>query len=317
MKKHFKLSHILFYLFSAAIFFILGLIFAGISGAGKDQGLAGGAIVLGYGVMTGFIAFLLSIFVARFFKEAQIVLSNKIFAGVFVILFLMLTYRYYTQHSNLEEPTNTQNIKLATMTVTAEAPINMPDLDKPPMGLGMAKPNFFDNKVLYFYGNPNLEKTILDHTPTDSLLFIKTELGMEISYAPPWFVPAHLKLDYDILYIRVISIQSDFIEVLVNESNGQTSYMDRSKNKLYLWPEFLLTINSVDPVNHENNPVRVKPLSHAGLVSNQHYAFLKPIRISNQWIQVEMLDDAFNFLGKGWIKWRENDRLLISYSLLS
>lgn len=186
----------------------------------------------------------------------------------------------------------------------------------PPMGLGMAIPKFYENSVLYFYGNPNLEKPVSDHTPTDSLVFKHSEMGMEITYAPPWFAPAHLKMDYELLFIRVLSMNREFIEVMVNEFNGQTAYMDRTQNELRYWPEFLLTINSVEPLSPQNNPVRVKPLSYAGLVSTP-YSFLKPLRISDQWMQVELLDDSFKSHGKGWIKWREDGRLLITYSLLS
>ena len=184
------------------------------------------------------------------------------------------------------------------------------------MGLGMAMPKFYENSVLYFYGNPNLEKPVSDHTPTDSLVFKRSEMGLEIAYAPPWFAPAHLKMDYELLFIRMLSISHEFVEVMVNEFNGQTAYMDRTKNELRYWPEFLLTINSVEPLFSENNPVRVKPLSYAGLVSSP-FSFLKPLRISDQWMQVELLDDNFKSHGKGWIKWREDGKLLISYSLLS
>lgn len=186
----------------------------------------------------------------------------------------------------------------------------------PPMGLGMITPKFYENSVLYFYGNPNLEKPVFDHVPTDSLVFKRSEMGMEITYAPPWFVPAHLKMDYEILFIRMLSINHEFVEVIVNEFNGQTAYMDRAQNELRYWPEFLLSINSVEPLFPENNPVRIKPLSYAGLVSTS-YSFLKPLRVSDQWMQVELLDDNFKSHGKGWIKWREDGKLLIKYSLLS
>ncbi|MBX2990373.1 MAG: hypothetical protein KF749_04295 [Bacteroidetes bacterium] len=188
--------------------------------------------------------------------------------------------------------------------------------DYPPMGLGMAVPKFYDNRVVYFYGNPNLEKPVSDHMPTDSLVFERRETGFEITSAPPWFVPAHLKLDYDILFLRVVSIHSDFVEVIVNELNGHTAFMDRFKSDLRYWPEFLLTINSVEPLFPQDYPVRIKPLSHASLVSTR-YAFLKPLRISSQWMEVELLDENFQPQGKGWIQWQENGKILITYSLLS
>ncbi|KAA3612503.1 MAG: hypothetical protein D8M58_20275 [Calditrichaeota bacterium] len=315
--KKINTSHILFYLLSALIFFFLGMVFAGITGAGKNQGLAGGAIVLGYGVMSGVIVFILAIVLARYLKNELIVLINKIYAALLIIFLLFSIYRYNTNRSDLNPDNQPQKTKVTTSSVSMISAPQALNSNKPPMGLGMAKPNFHDLHVLYFYNNPNLEKSISDHLPTDSLVFKRTERGIEISYAPPWFAPAHLKLDYDILYLRIISIQSGFIEVLVNEYNGQKSYLSKTNCQIKFWPEFLLTINSIEPLQPQNNLIRIKPLSHAAPINMQEYAFLKVLRISNQWAYVEQFDDGFKSLGKGWVKWRENGQLIVSYSLLS
>lgn len=316
MKAYFKLSSILFYFLSALLFFLLGTVLAGIAGAGKGQGLAGGAIVLGYGVMAGCFALIAAVIMVGFVKESRVKLFNKILAAIFVLLIILIIYRYQTRQAAMNQTTPSQFEKTAYPAATAVVPANTQDKYTPPMGLGMGTPKFYEFDVVYFYGNPNLEKPVSDHAPTDSLVFHRSELGMELTYAPPWFVPAHLKLDYGILFLRVVSIHSEFIEVMVNETNGQTAYMDRSKFNLRYWPEFLLSINSAEPLYPQDDPVRVKPLSHAGIVSTP-YAFLKPLKISSQWMQVALLDDRFQVQGKGWIRWRENDRLLIAYSLLS
>jgi len=150
----------------------------------------------------------------------------------------------------------------------------------------------------------------------DSLVFKRTETGIELTYAPPWFVPAHLKMDYEILFLRVVTLHREFIGVVVNESNEQIAFMDRYKNDLQFWPEFLLTINSIKPLNPKSNPIRARPFPHASLSLIQ-YSLLKPIRISDQWIEVELFDDNLNSKGKGWVKWQEKGKLLITYSLLS
>ena len=316
MKAYFKPSSILFYLLSALLFFLLGTVLAGIAGAGKGQGLAGGAIVLGYGVMAGCFALIAAIVTVGFVKESRVRSFNKILAAIFVLLIIFIIYRFQTRQTARNQAKPSQFEKTAYPAATAVVPAYTQDQYTPPMGLGMGTPKFYEYDVVYFYGNPNLEKPVSDHTPTDSLVFQRTEIGMELTSAPPWFVPAHLKLDYDMLFLRVVSIHSEFIEVMANETNGQTAYMDRSKFNLRFWPEFLLTINSIEPLFPQDYPVRVKPLSHAGIVSTP-YAFLKPLKISSQWMQVELLDEHFKSHGKGWIMWRENDRLLIAYSLLS
>lgn len=316
MKSNFKPASILFYFLSALLFFLLGTVLAGIAGAGKNQGLAGGAIVLGYGVMAGFFALIAAVVTVGFVKESRVKLFNKILAVIFILLIIIIFYRFQTRQAAMNQTSPPQFEKTAYPSAIAVVPANTQDKYTPPMGLGMGTPKFYEYDVVYFYGSPNLEKPVSDHAPTDSLVFQRTELGMELTAAPPGFVPAHLKLDYDMLFLRVVSLHSEFIEVMANETNGQTAYMDRSKFNMRYWPEFLLTINSVEPLYPQDNPVRVKPLPHAGLASTP-YVFLRPLRISSQWMQVELLDEHFQPQGKGWIKWRENDQLLIAYSLLS
>ncbi|MBR9916075.1 MAG: hypothetical protein GYB32_14885 [Algicola sp.] len=60
-----KLYSFLFYLLALIAFFFMGITIAGIVGAGKNQGLAGGAIVLGYAVIASLIGLVISLVVAN------------------------------------------------------------------------------------------------------------------------------------------------------------------------------------------------------------------------------------------------------------
>lgn len=185
-----------------------------------------------------------------------------------------------------------------------------------PLGLGMAAPDIYGTSAIYFYGAPTTGKAIREHAPMDSLTFRHTETGLEVATAPPWFAPAHLKPDYDVLWMRAVSMQPDFLEVVVNEHTGQTAYIDRQNTRLRFWPEFLLTIHSIEPKDPAANPVRVKPLDYAGLVQAS-YAFLKPWKVSDEWAYVELLSNDMQSLGMGWIRWRRDGKLLVDYSLFS
>lgn len=185
------------------------------------------------------------------------------------------------------------------------------------MGMGFFEPHFALNPVLYFYGIPNPEKALNEHAPTDSIVFEKTEYGSyTITYAPPWLQPAHLKLDYDILLFSVLSVSSDFARVTVNSTTGQTHYVSRQAGSLQLWPDFLLRVHSVELLQPEQQPVRIKALDHASVVSIP-YEFLKPLEIQGDWMRVELWDRKFESVGKGWVRWQQDGKLLISYSLLS
>ncbi len=322
MKNFLKPSSIVFYFLSVILVFLIMMVISAVTGAAKGQGLAGPAIILGNGLIGGFIAFVIAITVVNFLNEKVVVLLNKIFGAVFLLLVALFVYRFITRDQPNDEPENPER-KLKQKTTEPlpvmgglnSAPVLKSEY-KPPMGLGMVKPNFYNNRVLYLYGDPNLEKPVNDHTPTDSVVFKQTETGFEISYAPPWFFPTHNKMDYEILLLRAVSITPEFTEVMVNETNGQTSYIERHKNKVLYWPEFLFTINSVEIISPGENPIRVKPLSHAGLVTAQ-YSYLRVLKIKNQWMQVELIDEHYKLLTRGWSKWQENGKLLIIYYLLS
>jgi hypothetical protein len=311
--KLLKPINLLFYFLSLVNFIFIGIFFAVVTDAARGQGLAGGAIVLGYGVITGAIALIVSILLAYYLEDKIIILLNKIL-GILLALFLIITaYRILTKEKKEEHiPPKRQVTPTAAAGFVAD--INQPKKSK--MGLGMAAPNFYQNNVLYFYGKPNLEKAINDNSPTDSVVFKQSEVGFEITEAPPWFVPANLKIDYEILYLRIVSIQYDFIEVVVNETNDQTSFIDINKSKILFYPEFLLSVSSIEPINKQDNLVKIKPISHASPV-NSEYDFLRPIRIEQDWVYVELLNNDFKPNGRGWIRWNKDGYLIVKYSLLS
>ncbi len=315
--KLLKPINLLFYFLSLINFIFIGIYFAVITEAAKGQGLAGGAIVLGYGVITGAVALIVSIFLAYYIEDKIIILLNKIL-GILLALFIIITaYRILTREKKEEYSPPKRQVTPTAVVIPASAKYsNQAEQQQSKMGLGMAAPNFYQNNVLYFYGNPNLERAVNDNAPTDSVVIKQSEVGFEITEAPPWFVPANLKMDYEILYLRIVSIQYDFIEVVVNETNDQTSFIDRNKSKILFYPEFLLTVNSIEPIHKQDNLVRIKPMSHASPV-NVEYDFLQPIRIKQEWIYVELLSDDFKPNGRGWIRWNEDGYLIITYSLLS
>ncbi|WP_411031892.1 hypothetical protein [Spongiimicrobium sp. 3-5] len=94
MQQLFKPAKLLLYLLAAILGLMLGAMLAGLLGAGKGQGLAGGAIVLGYGVMGSLIAFISSIIIASYLTVKQVIKINKIVVILLLIFIGGLTYRY-------------------------------------------------------------------------------------------------------------------------------------------------------------------------------------------------------------------------------
>jgi len=308
MKKFFKPACLLLYLLTIIVFFFIGASFVGITGLAKNQGLAGGAILVFYALNFAFFALIASILVVYRFPHSVIVKANKILSISLIVLVVILTYLFLQRKKAKAET------KISTHSLFVQADNNAGESES--MGMGLFYPDFSEKMVIYFYGNPNTSKAVIEHPPIDSIVFYKTEHGnMDISYAPPWLVPEHLKLDYGIIYFKVLSISRDFAEVVVNSTNSKVAYVSRYAGTVSLWPEFLLGVYSVEFISETEHSVFIKPLAHASEV-NTKYEIMQPKVIKGDWMQVELFLDGFVSVGFGWIKWKAGDRHLLRYSLL-
>ncbi|MAZ72871.1 MAG: hypothetical protein CMC70_06965 [Flavobacteriaceae bacterium] len=124
MKKSlFKPARIGFYILMLLSFFMLGLFYADLVDAGKGQGLAGGAIVLGYGIMFSAIAFVASFFIAHFLEISQIKNINWVLLG---ILLTTVGYKMYQfkQQDALENEKNVPYQNKNTIPTATTEPVS-------------------------------------------------------------------------------------------------------------------------------------------------------------------------------------------------
>jgi hypothetical protein len=318
MKKLVKGSSFLLYSLSILVFFFVGVFYVMISGAAEGQGLAAGAIVIGNGIIFASIALVASIVLVyysepRVIKKVNVVLVFALVLSVTYLIFRNLT-REDPETTSMHKPMlSAKALAMASPQEITQAGRNQEE--KP--GLGFFKPTLFDTPALYFYGNPNFMEPVMEHPAFDSLSFQQLEYGgYDISYAPPWFAPHHLKLDYDMLYLKVVGVTGDFAEVVVNKVTGRTAYINRYAGKIIYWPDFLLHVHSIKMLPEREQTIRVKPLDYAGEVNIPH-VFMKPVMVKEKWVKVQLLDDDFQDVGEGCVRWRDENGLLIGYSLLS
>lgn len=316
MKRYVKPSSFLFYFLTILVFFFMGVSYVIVTGSAEGQGLAAGAIVIGTGVVFAFVALVLS-FVALYFSSGRFVKKANLILFITLILFIaFFIFRFYQRHQKKDLSSYQPAISPTALAMASPQEFNPPTDDNDDIGLGFFKPKLFNTPSLFFYGKPGFMKPVAEHSPYDSLTFKEFENGgYDISYAPPWFVPHHLKLDYDILYLKVTGISGDFAEVIVNSLTQQKVWVDRRAGKLLFWPEFLLSVYSVEFPDGAPQTVRVKPLSYAGKVTTD-FDFMKPVFVRDKWMQVNLLDGDLNKVAEGWIRWRNENSLLIRYSLL-
>ncbi len=329
MKNFFKPSRIAFYVLMLVTFFIAGMYFAGLIDAGKGQGLAGGAIVVGYGVLFAGIAFIASFFIAHFTSHKFIVYANIVLLAVVIISYGITHYRYIKRQNAKEESeqfrpesttptTQTEPIGMAIFYKNdASRPITIKDPieENNAMGLGFFKPNFYQHPTLFFYGNVTLEKSVNQHTPTDSLALGRDQFGdFTLASAPPWLWPEAMNSPFGIFYFKVKAVGREFIEVVVNSKNGQTAYLNKRNGDLLFWPEFLLTVSSIDFIEGKTQIPKIKPFDYSGEV-NTPYVYLDPLQVKDEWMQVILNDKNFREVGNGWIRWQNDGELLIKYKL--
>lgn len=217
MKKLFKPACLLFYLLMILVFFFFGVYFAVITGAADGQGLAAGAIVIGYGVFTAFVALLVSFFIAYSASPNTIVRLNQGLAIILLVFISITAYRTITREDSQRSTQSRSEGTPKPAPSTTIAPPGDSDSTLPndsfsanenvELGLGFFTPDFYNRQVLYFYGMLNLEKPVSEHLPVDSLLFQQSDGHQyQITYAPPWLVPEHLKMDYEILHFKILSV---------------------------------------------------------------------------------------------------------------
>jgi hypothetical protein len=183
-------------------------------------------------------------------------------------------------------------------------------------GVGIVMPELQAGQVLRLYSPPDVDQMPDQTIPTDSVTIVQSEYGVEIGYAPPWFAPELVKLDYELLHLRARTLTRYWIEVVVNQKTGETRWVDRQAVRFAEWPTFLLEVFAVEVIHPNSNPVRARPDKRSPVLSTAR-ASLRPLAIQGDWMQVSTDGLADKIVPTGWIRWRDGNRLLVEYSLLS
>ncbi len=313
-----------------------GIAYAKLIEAGKGQMLAAGAIVLGYGVVGSLFGFVISLILSykanRIFiiKLNVILLALNVLAVIYFFVTIQNNQHQRDNKSGFELPVTPTDpginqIKLGSVTLGKAAQLNSSSSNAETpnfknvtsMGLGMFQPDISGKKAMYFYHKPDMEQNILFPTPIDSITFNLDQYNnINIETAPPWLNPQHLKLDYGFMFFKVVTVYSGFIEIEVNVENGRTSFVSSGSGTLKYWPDFLLSVHSIEFLQPETQKIKIKPMDHASDVLIP-YSIMQPKAVQHDWILIELLDNNYNQVGEGWIKWRQHDTMLIGYSLLS
>ena len=137
-----------------------------------------------------------------------------------------------------------------------------------------------------------------------------------IEYAPLYFSPFYSKVDYNLLLLKVISRMDKAVEVIVNELEQRTAYIDNSEVEFMDWPSFILNVNSVEIIYEKDNLLRSQPLSHTPPLDSPIYTYLQPKKIQGDWLQVNLLDDDQEIIREAWVMWNYNGQIALRFNPL-
>lgn len=191
------------------------------------------------------------------------------------------------------------------------------------LGVGVVQPAIDPARPLYFYLSVEPSSYPPEVAPSDSLTFRTGEHYIDIGTAPPWFIPETLKLDYDLLLLRATTVSRFWVEVVVNDSPERprsfprTAWLEREAVTFKPWSEFLLEVYGVEPLDAETNPLRSGPGEEFPDVGTSAGITFRVLAIRGSWAQVEGEDGNESSQPRGWIRWRQDDHLLVNYYLLS
>lgn len=194
-------------------------------------------------------------------------------------------------------------------------------LPDPSLGVGVVAPHQRLDRPLYFFNRPH-GSAGEQHVPIDSLTFQEGPYHTVIDHAPSGFAPLHQKLDYQILLLQAKSITSaGWVEVLLNQETGAAAWVRLHDVAFSTWEDFLLGVYAVEILAPAANRLVANPGNHAadvGSVAAARQAF-RPQAIQGNWMCVAPMEDGQvdEDARRAWIRWRDEDRLLIQYALLS
>ncbi len=189
--------------------------------------------------------------------------------------------------------------------------------------VGIVQPYLDPERPLYFYPAPGPGDHPSVVTPTDSVTFAAGDHYVGIASAPPWFAPEGVKLDYDLLWLKAETLTRNFIEVEVNSLEPRprftprTAWIAREAVRFRPWAELLLDVHSVEILDPVAHPLRTQPSPEAPPEGDAAGMPLRPLAIQGEWMQVEEAEGRESGLLRGWIRWWQDGRLLVSFSFLS
>lgn len=189
-----------------------------------------------------------------------------------------------------------------------------------PVGQGVIKIDFANLPTLYFYADTNAAK------PSNTIAIGKDKEGEFIiknsKEADTWFMPEQLSLEYDIFIIRVDTVIGKWYKVVTNTETATFLWTKAGPIKKFMkWPVFLLKETTAVERGVADIDIKVSPSESAKTIKKiEENDCFEVLEIKGDWMKVRTntkLDcsESKRPVKSGWLKWRDKNRLMISFGL--
>lgn len=125
--------------------------------------------------------------------------------------------------------------------------------------------------------------------------------------------------DYFVLALKCVGEDKSRYEVIVNEETGLKKFVkkDDPTLKFQTWEDHITKAFAVD-FNQDENPLRETPEGKIKVVELPKEVTFHPVKIEGEWLKVswDVAKHGDN-AGFGWIKWKENQEILVELFYLS
>lgn len=187
------------------------------------------------------------------------------------------------------------------------------------LGKGIVNVAFDENTRIDFYSDT------LTSIPEKQIQFfldesIKGYNIRDLKKQKEWLKPQAMWFDYDFFFFRCIHQTENFYKVVVNNQTGMTYWIKKADFLSFQdWEQLLIGVLTISRNNDQS--IKAKPDSDSQTIDFEADDCFHVIKMQGDWIEITTNGTCTEFemtsgkLDSGWIKWREDDNLLIEYFL--
>lgn len=187
------------------------------------------------------------------------------------------------------------------------------------LGIGIATVKLTGNTILKLYTDPygKEPKRVLEFFTEENTESLDMK---DIENHEKWLKPEGFTLEEGQIIFRCKSEERFWIEIIVNNETGESFWLKKTKAiDLNTWDGFLKGAFMISR-NEFPQEIRTQPSNEAKEVQFDGEECFQVKTVKGDWIQIftaPHCDDISGNLKSGWIRWKDENKLLIDYFLTS